>query len=658
MTITVNGPNGVTINFPDGTDAETIHSVMTQAVSGKAPMAAEQPSALASGVEGLAQGLTFNFGDELEGAARAAYGALKGDKRSFRELYDEGVAIPRARIAAAKEAHPVAFGAGELGGGLAMPGGLARAGIRGAVSAAAGRGMGARTWAGLREGAAYGGLYNAGGAEGGIEDRLKAAGTGAITGAAVGSVMPATMDVGGAIASRVAAPFRAVLNPSQFAGEKVGEAIARDFTSGTAPGGAAERFADRFGRMSEINPSVRLIDAGGENVRGIVRAANNVPNEAREGARRALDARQANQYARLEEDLRQGFRTGRNYYDSIDELAQRMDDIGERAIQPALRVETPMTPQLEGVLSRPTMRGIQENVQRKIADEGRPIGFETRTEMLHRMKMELDEQIGMSRRAEQMGNRPQAGWDTRTLTILKRDLLNAIDNPRYKQGLRQYAGQGRLMNAAEDGFSAFNSSAPEEIRATLRNMESEPERMFYRLGAMRAIIDRVRKGNANNDRTDGVFSSPDIQMKLRAVMPDQAAFRAFQRQLVIEAKMADSRKALQGNSTTAKQLAEGTQAGKAAGMVSAVANAASGGLQPVMNLLHQGYNRFTGLTPTVASNIISHAMSRDPAAVDALVQRGIEQAAQTPVRRAARAEAITSGINALASQPYPERRRF
>ena len=38
MTITVNGPNGVTIRFPEGTDPDTINRVMAQAVGGKAQM--------------------------------------------------------------------------------------------------------------------------------------------------------------------------------------------------------------------------------------------------------------------------------------------------------------------------------------------------------------------------------------------------------------------------------------------------------------------------------------------------------------------------------------------------------------------------------------------------------------------------------------------
>jgi hypothetical protein len=407
--------------------------------------------------------------------------------------------------------------------------------------------------------------------------------------------------------------------------------------------------------MSQGNPQARVMDAGGENVHGIMRAAVNVPNQARAGAKRALDARAANQYARLESDLKDAFGIGDNYHQSIAKLAQNMDEIGNAAIQPALRTETKITPKLAAVLERPTMQELQSIVARKIADEGRPINTLNTTEFFHRMKLELDDQIGIAVRAQKMGNKPQAGWDKGTLTTLWRDFMNAIDNPEYKHALKQYAGQAKLMNAAEDGFEHFTKAAPEEITAAIEALGTGAERMMYRLGAQRAVIDRVRAGNANLDRTDGVFGSPLMQMKLRAVLPDSASFREFQKKLVIEAKMADSRKALQGNSTTAKQLAEGEQAGKASRVVNNVMNALTGKLEPALNLVAQGYNRFTGMTPAVANELLTIGMSRDPAMINALADYSMRRAAQTPVRRAGAARLIDSAIGGRAGDQSPPR---
>lgn len=652
MTITVRGPNGVTVNFPEGTDAGTIDRVMRQATGMSAPAPApkaDAPGALMSGVLGASQGISLGFGDELEGGVRAAYNKLTGDQRPFSEVYNESVAIPRARNAAAKEANPIAFGVGELGGGVAVPGGLARVGIRGALSSAAGRGLASRTVAGAKEGAAYGAAYGAGTAEGGAPERLTGAASGAATGAAIGGIMPGAVDVASGIGRAVVNPITSVARPVNYAANKIGEAIFRDMPTATNP---QQRFTERFARMSAANPETVLMDAGGENVRGLMRAANNVPNTARETARRKLDTRQATQYARIEKDLAQGFREGRNYYDSVEQLAERMDKIGRDAIQPALRTTTPLTPQLRSVLDRPTMQDLQKLVGRKIADEGAPIGLETRTSLLFRMKLELDDQIGIAKRAQAMGNKPQAGWDYGTLVKLKKDLMSAIDNTTLKKGLEQYSGQARLLTAAEDGFEGFTKMAPEQIRQTLAGFANNVERDFFRMGAMRALVDRIRKGNVNRDRTDGVFSSPDINLKLRAIMPDEKSLRAFKRQLIIEAKMADSRKALQGNSTTARQLAEGDQAGKDSSLVTSAANVMTGGLQPVMQFIGQMGNRFTGMTPTTAGSILRMGMEKagdgkNAAMMNRLIERSLERARQTPMRRAERAQQSTAGIAAL-----------
>jgi len=655
MTITVNGPNGVTVNFPDGTDHATIVEVMKQATS-LAPSgkpASDAPGSLLAGLEGGAQGITLGTSDEIEGAARALYRKITGDgSKSFGEHYNEAVQIPRARIKAASEQNPIAFHAGEFAGGVAVPGGLARAGIRGPIAAVANRGLGARTLAGGAEGAAYGGAYGAGTAEGGIEDRLAGAGKGAATGAIVGSILPGAVDVAGAIGSRVAAPFRGALVPETFAAEKFGEAVARDLSrdANKSSGAEAQRFADRFQNMQATNDAVRAMDAAGENTRNLMRSAYNMASQGGDKAKRALDARQTGQATRLTENVNDALQPGSkkmNFYDAIDEQVARMDRVGQNMIEPALQLETPMTPKLQRVLDRPTMQDLQKLITRKLADEDKPIGLMTRTEMLHRMKMELDDQIGMAVRAEKMGNKPQAGWDQKTLLTLKHDMLNAMDNDSYKKGLKAYAGQARLKSAAEDGFEHFNTSAPEEIRNTLKSFETDSERIMYRMGAARAIVDKIRAGNANRDRTDGVFSSPEIQLKLKEIIPDQAKFREFQKALIIEAKMADSRKALQGNSTTAKQLMQADQAGKPSRLISAAANAATGRLEPAFNVLTQGLNRFAGITPAVANRLLELGLSKDAGQINALASASIERAARTPVRRAARSESLIAGSNAL-----------
>jgi hypothetical protein len=259
---------------------------------------------IAAGLEGAAQGLSLGFADEIEGGARTLYSKVTGDARPWGDVYGEAVAKPRERVKAASETNPVAFYGGEIGSGFLVPGGLARVGIKGALANSAGRGLGARTLAGAKEGAAYGAAYGAGKAEGGAEATLTGAVEGAGQGAAFGAAMPGAIDLGANVLSHAWRPFASALNPKGHAADKLSEAVARDLSRvDNAPGNASQRFADRVTSMTDTNPSARVADAGGENVRGLIKAASNVPNQAREGARKIVDARQANQWSRIEGNL-------------------------------------------------------------------------------------------------------------------------------------------------------------------------------------------------------------------------------------------------------------------------------------------------------------------------------------------------------------------
>jgi hypothetical protein len=113
---------------------------------------------------GIGQGLSLGFMDEIAGGA-AALGALVPGGRSPAEAYRETTDQTRDYVAEQKERNPVAFTAGEIGGGLAtgLSGGARMAGIKGSAALGAG--------------------YGAGTADGGLMDRVKGAGVGAMVGA-------------------------------------------------------------------------------------------------------------------------------------------------------------------------------------------------------------------------------------------------------------------------------------------------------------------------------------------------------------------------------------------------------------------------------------------------------------------------------------------
>lgn len=109
-----------------------------------------QTGVIESAVRGVAQGATLGFADELTGAIEAAF-----TPKTYEEARDES----RAAYDTARADNPVAFGAGEVGGGLAtmfVPGlGVARA-AKGATAAAKLAGSVGRAAAGgIASGAGY-----------------------------------------------------------------------------------------------------------------------------------------------------------------------------------------------------------------------------------------------------------------------------------------------------------------------------------------------------------------------------------------------------------------------------------------------------------------------------------------------------------------------
>lgn len=602
MAIEVKAPNGASISFPDGTPPETISKVMAENFGGPKP----DVSKLESGLRGGLQGVSFGLADE-------GYGALMGAKdwmtgKPFTEAYAKHRDDERAANAKASAANPATFIAGEIGGSVVVPGGASRLGIKSAVTAAGNLGLKARSVAGAKEGAAYGGLYGFGKGEG-LEDSAINAGTGAAVGAPLGAVLPAAVDLVKGTVGKITTPIRAAVSPTAVGNEKLAEAAIRDMqvpAAGVRIDEPLQRAADRLQRARQTKPGTMMVDVLGENSRNLLRSAANMPSTGAESLRKTLDARQANQWRRIEADMSTSLANPAEYSSALDQIIANRKAVTGPLFDVAMKAKIKPTDELIEVLQRPGMKSIMERTLNKIKDEGKTLADDQPMEVLHRAKMEIDGLIkGLKRGTENTAN-----WDVRTLTILKHDLLNAIPNPIYKQALKSYAGRSAMEGAAEDGFERALKIPTEDIKKTIANLSTDAERDLWRIGAARAIAGKIRTPNVNHDRTDNVFGSPDIQLRMEGIFADNASRRAFQRNLILEAKMADTRKAVQGNSSSAKQLAQADEAGQAMRPAVAIANAATGRFEQALHYFSRQMQRFSGMTPATANAIIEAAMQK------------------------------------------------
>jgi len=638
MGITVKGPNGITINFPDGTDSDTINKVMTQAAGQQA--SAAPVSSLESFGRGAVQGVTFGFGDELYAGAKGLGASVSGG--SFRDTYNREVEDVRQANRAARQANPIAYIGGEVVGGIALPFGAAGTAARGAAQAGRAVSLASRAAQGAKAGAAYGGLYGLGTASGGdgslpeqAAQRVTQALPNAITGAAVGAVAPFAIDAASNIVKGVTNPLRAALRPQATAQQKVGEALLRDFGDRENLGQVLPTLDRKLQAARATKPDAMLADLGGQNTRDLLRSATNLPSTAASRLQKTLDRRQSFQWSRIERDVSQTLADGNEFGRVMDQITGQLKRTGAREFDAAYNV--PMsTRAFSDVEQFLGARGYMGRIAEKTAESvqgmtGTPLQQMRPYEIMHRMKMELDREIGRLKRGQQDA---KANWTLRDLVELKRQFVGLLSshNPQFRKALTVYGDEASLRTALESGADDFKAMSPGELVSTLRGM-TQPEKSMFRMGAARSLFDQIEKGNVMRDRTESLFSSPEIQKKLRALFPDSRRFNELRRRLVLEAKMADTRKAVQGNSTSARQLAQGQEAGQPVRMVSAVGNAMMGRVAPVMDFIGRSVQAFHGMTPAVANDVIETLMSNGAIGTQQQLQRALAKAAREPAYR-------------------------
>lgn len=647
MTITVSGPNGVTINFPEGTDHETINRVMSEA-SGSKPAAQPQTGTIEALGRGALQGATFGLSDEAYAGAKGVASYVTGN--GYSDTYDKELAAVREANKRAKDTNPYAYMGGEIAGGFALPmgviGGAAKVGKVAAEASRIGR-----TGRGLATGAATGAAYGFGEGEDGIVNRVSNALPSALGGAIVGAAAPTLVDVGSAIVKGATNPIRAALMPQQTAQTKVAEAFLRDAPEGVAVDGVLQHASQRLSRAQATKPDAMLADVGGQNSRDLLRAAANMPSQGSAQLQRNLDRRQGFQWSRIEKDLAATLEDGNKFGDTLETWKTIQNNVGGVAFKRAY--DQPFSvkagdPLAKFLTERKYVVRLLEKADESISGmTGENTAQMRPWELLHRVKMEMDREIGRVKTGQQD---PKANWTLRDLTMLKREMVDLMGkaNPQFKSAMEKYGDVAGVTTALQRGADEFRTASPGELIANMKLMDVY-ERKMYRLGAARAMFTDIEKGNITRDRTESLFSSPEIQKKLAVLFPDNASRRDFQRRLVLEARMADTRKAVQGNSSTAKQLAQGQEAGQPVAAINAVANATTGNMQPALSYLSRQMQAFSGMTPAVSNQIIQTMMSKGALGTQEGLEKAIERASREPAFRDQLVRRIIAGASAVKS---------
>jgi hypothetical protein len=535
---------------------------------------------------GAAQGATANFYDELRGLMEAgglnptdpaslsaliqgAYKYWTGDPEAAKR-YQTAADRERAANAQAAADNPVTSLAGNVGGAVALPVGVA-------LQAAT---LPVRMARGAAAGAGYGGLSGAGEGVGAADSAARAA-TGTVLGGIVGGVAPPIVEGaiqgGAALIRPVATAIRGARNPENEAARRVVTAIQRDVRIDPAAEGRLT--PGEFAASAQQGGPATIMDIGGETTRGLARSAANTSPEGRAALNRTINDRFEGQGNRIVTWLNDTFNfpNARAQQEAIRTTAQQVNHPAyQRAMQDGS--QGVWDAELQRLAGAPAIQEAARGAIPSLANRGISEGFRaprqnpittnpdtglaqlttlpngnTRVPDLRfwdQVKKNIDAQIS---KADRYGDRAKV----QELTALNSDLVANLDRivPSYAQaraGAAHFFGAENALEAGQNFVRANLGNA--EARRALAQM-SQTERQLFQDGFVSRYIETL---NATGDRRNvlnQIANTAEAREKLSLVLGPQRSAE-LEAGLRVEGIMDLARNAVQGNSTTARQLAE------------------------------------------------------------------------------------------------------
>jgi hypothetical protein len=397
-------------------------------------------------------------------------------------------------------------------------------------------------------------------------DLNKAAEATLIGGATGGLLTPAlegVAHVGSKVASPVISTVRGAINPESEAAKRIVGAIEMDKGQGIDFSKAAQ---------SNVNNPVAIADMGGDTVKSLARSAGNVSPEAANTLNNFVDQRFETQFPRIKESIGASGISNVAKRDAIEQAAKAAnkpiydkaysfsanglwnDELANLVNSPAVKTaisEAETRGANQAVISgnkpvrNPFVTDANGNVSLKVNKDGSTAY--PNLQFWDVVKQNLDEKINIAKRQ---------GGDIRDLVGLKQKLVNELDNqnPYYAKARGTAQTFFQAKDATEAGAKFVGSNFEiDEAKKAISGMNKH-ERALFADGFATKLIDNLSGVRDRVNLVNKIYNSPKAREQITlALGPDKAA--QIEAQLHVEAVMDGLRTAVQGNSTTAKQMA-------------------------------------------------------------------------------------------------------
>lgn len=596
---------------------------------------------------GALQGVTANFGDELSGvmaagdnapamlrlpvgAARLGAEFGSGQAGPATDAYEQAREVTRANTQAAQEQYPGTYTAGNIGGAVAVPGGAL---ARGAT-------VPARMLGGMALGSGYGAMSGIG--EGVTPEQRAMQGlTGGAVGAGVGLVAPPLVEgairAGQAATAPIVNSVRGAFNPASEASRRVVGAVERDRAADPA---AVNRLTapEYLNAQAEGQP-VSVMDLGGETTRALARSAANTSPEGRAALNMTINDRFEGQSGRIADWFRGAFNFP-NAHAQQQAIDQAEHATNNAAYRRAYRDGSAgvWSPELERLAGSDAVIAAMRKAASAARDESIVGGYGA---MNPRITFTQDGRIQFNRgpngvptypdlqywdlvRRELSDAARRAGFGTseaRRLNNFARALNAELDHivPSYRaarQGATQFFGAENALEAGQN-YVMQNFATP-GVRQALANM-SPLQRQLFQDGFVSRFIETIERTGDRRNVLNQIAANPAAREKLNVALGPQRATE-LEARLRLEGIMDLARGAVQGNSTTARQLVELGLAGGAMGLGGIGTyhmDPTTMTIAAVMGALSSGGRR---IDQRVARHVATMLTSHDPA----VLQQGVQ----------------------------------
>ena len=474
---------------------------------------------------------------------------------TFGQRYKQAMDIGKGKDEAFHAEHPYIDTGAEIAGGIASTG---------AVGATA---MGARALglAGntLPELMTQGGISNAviSGADAALQgdNPITAGGVGGV----VGTLSPALGRVVNAATRPVQNAIRSVSDPIAEASRRVAGWMDRDIKTGS--GGLSSQ---EFIEAQRAGQPVNMLDLGGEATRAGARSAANTSAEGRALLNREINDRFESQSSRFADRMKGVF-----HYPNVDAQQEALDKVARTVNRPAYAkaysegANLKFDESLEQISQAPVVQDAIRKTMVSAKNDAAKAGFTP-----PKNPFQFDETGRLKLKTNPDGSRMEPNlqfWDIVKRNLDKtgtpeakdwaRILREHVDTvvPSYAQaraGAARFFGAGDALEAGQNFVGANDKFGLREARKQLAKMSPEEKQLFAD-GYADRLIQTIEKNPDRRTIVTRIAKSGPAKEELEIALGRERAAEVMSH-MHVENIMDLARPAVQGNSTTARQLVE------------------------------------------------------------------------------------------------------